>query len=909
MESANELPSGKLIFLGWLACCFVPVPVLLLVDTAFASSQGWRLNEARGLIVVPLLATAWVIVSIVLMVFSPYRRGLARMSGKFLLASCGKLQGHNSPMTSSRAVIRSEQSTGADRLLHPGWLVLMLVVIALLAVNRRHILTSPPSQENVIGLWKEADFLSRTNFDYQRLWYEEPDFSYGCARTYLTSAMPTVLALLMKFLPAGAPIFFVLHMMSIVSAAIICVVLLRLLMDYVSIPLSILTCLALLTNPMFSGQTYIVGMELPMTAFGMIAIWLACKHRFHLAGFAALAAFFMKASGIVFELAIISYLVILLATEAKHRRNTAYQAAVFVHVIFVGLQLALIHAAGSVGNLRTDENQHSSTTLWSLPDWCPDFLLIFAVSLFGTSLTLGHRVWKATTHSRHQTVIGGIVTELGRIATRDPFWSLAWIMLLGGLVAIESIAFIPRYLIYLLPFLYAVFVIFLASIRRGQVGAALVLIGLICFNTLNTHGSLYPQLANVLGVELARTGGPLDRSHEVVDDHLANLAAMRALAETARNRTIIAGRPYLDFLAMPDLKYIDIQATVYGVNPYSDQFPQIRDIVTILDDPPLNPIFIVVGNSWLRLAGQFNIPRPTETDHVIYTDHQPSPLVVFEKRWPAGTPSRRQLQDWYLDRMWPHVPRIQRDKFRISFLRERGDTEQAVTEALRALQKNPRDFHLRQLAAALLFELGRMEDAIDCCLGFLERDRQQREAKYDPMVMARYGPDTELVLPPTSAPVAMASQEQYEQGLRMLYDGRPLDAVGPLQEAARLDAKHTDAIFCLGMIRQEQSQLAVARDLFQTILQHQPTYAPAAKRLAQIALAEGELMNALRLAKIAVREGPNDAAAHHTLGLVLARMANYDSAVLAFEQAVAIDPTNNDARRNLDRIMQKLSAR
>ncbi len=819
----------------------------------------------------------------------------------------GELQGLMPSMTFSRAEFRGGQSPKADRPWHPRWLVLMFIVAAFLTVDHRHVLTSPASQENVIGLWKEADFLNRTNFDYHRLWNEEPDFSLGCARTYLTSVLPTLLALLMKFLPAGAPIFFVLHMVSILSASVICIVLLRVLVDYVGVPLALLTCLALLTNPMFSAQTYVVGMELPMTAFGMLAIWLACENRFFLSAFAAFAAFLMKASGIVFALALITYFAILLLSNEKYRRDKSFHAAVVVHGILLGLQLALTRAAGSVGNLRTAENQHTSTTLLSLPDWCPDFLVILVVSLVGTCVVIGQRVWKASADSHRGSPLKGCLRELGHLATRYPLWSLSWIMLLGGLAAIETIAFIPRYLIYLLPFLYAVLVLFLAELRRGRTLAAVVLVAISCFNLMNTHGALYPHLSRSIGMELARTGGPLDRTHEVVDDHEANLAAMRALAEETENRTIIAGRPYLDFLAMPDLKYIDIEATIYGVNSYSDQFPQILDIETILDDVPANPIFIVVGNSWLRLDGLFDVPRPEDGDLVIYTDHQRSPLVIFEKRWPQGTPSRRQLQDWYLDRLWPNARLVERAKFRISFLRERGDTEEAANEAVRALRIDPRDFHLRQLTASVLFELGRLEEAVDCCLGFLEFDRTLRETDYDPIVMARYGPTATLIPPPTSPSVNSASQEQYVRGLQMLHDGRLRDAIDPLEKAIRLDANHVDAMFCLGMIHQRQSRLTEATRRFQSVLREQSTYASAVKRLAQIALAEGDPVRALNLAEQSVREGPGDAAAHHTLGLILARMDHREPAMLAFEKALAIDPANDAIRRDLDRVRKELS--
>lgn len=804
-------------------------------------------------------------------------------------------------MLSPRAPTHSEPSSQERESWLRIWLLPILVVSVLLAATRLDSLASPPSQENIIGPWKEAEFLNRTNFDYHRLWYEEPDFSYGGSRTYVTSALPTIIAIGMRVLPGGPPLFVVFHLMSILSAAVTGVVLYRLIVNQVGIVVGLLTCLALFTNPLFSGQTYVTGMELPMTAFGMVAIWFTCHRRYYLAALAAAAAFFMKASGVVFSLAIVTYLLLLLITNPRLRKDRSLWAALAMNALLTGLQYAFIRAAGSVSNLRTEENQHAATSLKSLPVWSPDFLLVVIIAFAGTLLWLTYRLLKTPVDPQKTVCDTGPLPTLNGILNDKPFLTLAWIVLLGGLAANETVAVIPRYLVFLLPFLYAAFVLFLAQLVSMRSVAVTATAVLIYFNVMNTHGTLYPSLVDVYGTELARTGALIDRTHEVIDDHQANLAAMQALSLLAPYEDVIAGRPYLDFIAIPEMGYPQTAATVYGANSYPDEFTNVHDIDEILDTPPLNPIFVVVGNSWLHLDGLFDIPRPEPEDKILFTDEQDSPLIIYRKHWPNGHHmGKRELQDWYLARMWPNAREMDRIKFRISFLRERGDFEQATTEAQQVLQAYPRDYQLRQLTSALLFEQGRVEEGIDCCLGFLDRDRELRGRDYDAVVMHRYGPDVKLELPMLSTSVDPAVEASYEQALHLLHEGRLTAAATRLEDALQADPDHVTSLFCLGMLRQSQSHLEEATTLFERILKVVPNHGPAAKHLAQIALAENNLELALNMAQTGVEALPEDARAYHTLGLVLAQRDNYDSAAQAFEQAVALDPTNAEAQRALE---------
>ena len=781
------------------------------------------------------------------------------------------------------------------------WVGITLVVAVTLLALRWNTLRLPPNQEIALGLWMEAVYLKETNFDYQTLWNEEPSVWEGGAATYLTSVVPTALAVMMIALPEGDAIFVVTHIVTIICTAVILVGLFYALHRSLGVAVAAMACVALFTTPLFGAQTCLAAMEIPTTAFGLMAVVLATQSRFVLATVSALVAFSIKANGIVFQLAITIYLTLVLVSDGKRPDHRRVVAALALNALCVVLQATLVLTAGSVRNLGDASNVHPLATLISLPNWCPDFLFLLVLSAAATTVAFSIRVRQAATQrpelSAWQRLVGALRSEL----QERPLLVLTWIVLAGGMAATSTISFIPRYLVFLLPFLVMACSYVFSVGGRYPVAACLVLAVMSGFNLFNSRGAFYPDFTHLYGVELARTGGPLDRSYEVMDDHHANLEGMQALADYDDGQPIVAPRPYIDMLAMPETGFIDIDATIYGANSYSDQFPKVRDAVTLLDDLPVNPIFIVIGNSWRTLDAHFDIPRPEPGDHLIYRDQLTSPLEIYEKRWPRGPPSREQLQDWYLDRMWPNARRVDRAKFRVAFLRERGDHQRAATEGLRALRKDPRDFHLRQLIAGVLFELGRDEEAIEVCLGFLERDRARREEDYDPVVMGRYGRETALVLAPIrglSAMYRFETHTRYLAALQLLHQGHLHDAADSLH-AARSNNRgfdHVDATFCLGMIRLHQLHLDEAATLFESRAESD---ASSAKRLAQVRLAQGNVEDALKWAKVARQSAPDDSNRLSTLGVALARSGDLASATTAFEHALAIDPDNYEAIRNL----------
>jgi len=68
---------------------------------------------------------------------------------------------------------------------------------------------------------------------------------------------------------------------------------------------------------------------------------------------------------------------------------------------------------------------------------------------------------------------------------------------------------------------------------------------------------------------------------------------------------------------------------------------------------------------------------------------------------------------------------------------------------------------------------------------------------------------------------------------------------------------------------------------------------------ARVALMGGNTAKANLEVKLALQENPLDAASHFLLGCLLERKGEHDQAIVAFQRAVALDPTNPDALYNL----------
>lgn len=110
------------------------------------------------------------------------------------------------------------------------------------------------------------------------------------------------------------------------------------------------------------------------------------------------------------------------------------------------------------------------------------------------------------------------------------------------------------------------------------------------------------------------------------------------------------------------------------------------------------------------------------------------------------------------------------------------------------------------------------------------------------------------------------------------------------------------ALFALLWVGATSALAGVAAGMAPAAVRVQPSQPhPGGKHYgaARAALSAGDPDKAALEAKLALRDDPNDAAAHFLLGCLLARKGENDQALVAFQRTVAIDPVNPEALYNL----------
>lgn len=181
-----------------------------------------------------------------------------------------------------------------------------LVIFAFLLVLYHGCLRSPPNMDQAKGIWFEGIFLAETNFDFHRLLTHEQGPYRGGAFVYGNSVLPSFIAILLKIGGSDFAIV-VYHVFNIACAATILQVMIRLLQPGIGYLPAIAASLAFLTIPEISVQVELAGMEVPMTAFAVWAIYCLTADRSVLACFLATIAALIKFSAFFVPIAMLLY--------------------------------------------------------------------------------------------------------------------------------------------------------------------------------------------------------------------------------------------------------------------------------------------------------------------------------------------------------------------------------------------------------------------------------------------------------------------------------------------------------------------------------------------------------------------------------------------------------------------------
>lgn len=584
-----------------------------------------------------------------------------------------------------------------------GWFLLWLFVCVLFAVGQHDVLFSPPYWDSAMGLATEAEFLVQTDFDYPRLFFEEPRFLRGGSAIYLTSILPTTMALLRHATPDPAWAHFGYRIFSITCASAIVVGVFAWVRPRSGSLGAFLLSAALATTPVFLTQAELLGMEMPLAAMALLSGSLLTRRKYVCAAVAALACFFVKANGMLVIMAALTYLVIVgpllwgpWIRSDKRRYFIGLGAVGVAFAIERGVTRWLQHLPNYEEITGFFDFRRGTEELWRCAQLCPDVAAIFVIAAVASFGYLGTRVRQA----------GGCIAGLRSIAEEDAVVLFSWILVAGILVSHAWTHVIPRYLVFPLVFIY----IGLGRMalrwppHRVWVNTALVLV--VLANLWNVDGRWYPSLAG----SDARTGAWLERSREYRADHQSNIAAVQAIVEHPELGPVVAPNPFVQFLSMPGLGYVQESIRGYAMNTTTNEFFQPVDSLRLADVDAL--IFVWVSNRFRHLAHAIAPTFDEGMDEVLYADSAQfpySPLVVFVPR--AAPNSGQTDRQTGLRRIWPWLD----DLAEADHLAARGQLAEAIWRIEAQYRRYPphQTAELRLKLGELYEQAGRTQDAVN----------------------------------------------------------------------------------------------------------------------------------------------------------------------------------------------------
>jgi hypothetical protein len=621
---------------------------------------------------------------------------------------------------------------------HPGiaYALAFVVLVLGLCVVRFPIIASPPYYDFATGLFLEANFLAETNFDYSALIREQSRWLEGGAAVYITSVMPTFVAVLMKTLPSPQAVFVAYHVFNFACAAAVALLLFTLLKAYIPPSGALLTAAMLLTAPVFSTQIDMLGMDLPMAACALSAALFIQRRQYLLAALPGLAASLVKSPGRAVASAVVVYLVflLLLAIREPARAKRALWLGLGANLLVVAFQ-------DWQANFLADLPQ-SSVENWSYSKqlfggenmlrytikWFPDQVTIFAASAGGCAVVGGLWIYRQ---------LRGNVPQLAMLhaaAVRFGPLVVGWIVVTAVLVALSVVYCLPRYFMLPLPFVYLAFGCLLFWRPRWRRVSAGLALGLILLNIANADGRFYPAIP-----EAQRTGAILERSREYLADHDSNIAAVRLLERDYGDHAIIAATPFVHFLSLPSLGYVKRPLKGYAMGRF--HAGGFVSGMRLPEDKPRDVIFVYVKNPFSGAT----IQQPRQTDDVLYDDRQPSPLIVYRRHWPD------EMSDAALRREYEMMVLPSEGYQAMAQQQLAAGNYTAAVELLRhALRLSPYDPKTHYGLGYALVKLGNYPPGIA---------HLQAAIQYDP----KYDPAYALL------GATLAEQKQFEEAIAMLH--------------------------------------------------------------------------------------------------------------------------------------------
>ncbi|MFO0946061.1 MAG: hypothetical protein U1D30_08960 [Planctomycetota bacterium] len=756
---------------------------------------------------------------------------------------------------------------------------LFFALFLLLATWKRDILHSPPYWDCSFAHWTEAIYLVDSNFDYDGLRNREKHGTVGGARAYMTSVVPTFLALLMMAIDDPGTVIFLFHLFVLACVSALMTLLFTVLAREIGWRGAGLVSLAMLTTPMFITQAEMVNMDFPMVFLGYasaVALW---RKRYVAGAILSLAAYLIKATGAIMTLASMAFLSLLLLLSWSHVEGKLRRRAILIGLLANALAITVevaVAAWGGTYRYHSDpKNRPLIASSINIRFWAPDLTILFLLAAIPSTFLVIVAIWQMRNEPG---------TSWGRrlflTVDQNAHFLFSWICVIGTILATTRVILLPRYLLLAIPFLFSILGLLFFKEKPFRLSIAIGFICLIFFNGLNSHGRFFPSISNAIGEEYARTGALLERSREYLADHEANLRAMKYLETHCPDDVIIAGHPFVYFLSHPRLGYVKKPLRGLTINEFSIFWPYFRDIREIdATEIPPHPVEVTVRNTYYQYSLTFQRPWPDKNDQILFKDDLTPPLVIFRKTWDGKEPSPKELEDWYVERLLPWAVPADRVRLQTTFLLQQGRNADAIRLARREQEERPLDLKLGLFVAKLLQDQGRPGAAIEVAVGVLAANSMTLNTSGSAATTSTTDPDSTLLNEVQSFLArAVASTNQ-----------RPLEeqALGHFAFASQhYHAGNYDSAIA-------EAEKAVALDA---------NLAEAHSLLAQLLAERGDVGEAEKHYIIADQRESDSANFHFNFARLLVRQGNGEHAKTQLKKALELRPDFRQAREQWRRL-------
>jgi hypothetical protein len=525
---------------------------------------------------------------------------------------------------------------GAKRL--AGSLTAATLVFLIMMLLRWEIVDAPPCCDQA-ALFVEASFLYESGFDYFALWRQKA-IDDGGRKGYFTCLPPTAIALLRAMGASPRQSFIAYHLYTFACFAAAVVLLYHLLRDDLGPRLSAAVVAAFATAPLVLTQADMLGMDLPATVGVLAAACLLQRERWYAALAATVLAYLLKNSAMVATFAVGLLAAWQLAFNRASYATTSRRRLVITLLASAGLTAAEYGFSVWGGALRTRLLAQPPIGPSIALRCCPDLVLLLFVAIAAALAWLASRAKRA---ARDRSRPERLFEKVCRALPRNAVWLFGWILIAGNLLAVQRVAFHPRYVLLSLPLLFAVAAIALNALCARKSLLTMSFAALACLNLVNFNGALFPELPP----SLRRTSCYVERSHEYLVNHRSIRKAMEAVNKHSRPVPVLSIEFFVYALADPALGYVSEPRHGYTTKEYfySRQF---ANALRMLDDRP-REVLVVAFHPRFETDPGFCYPPPEDVPgvEVLYADGLDPPLSVYVKRFDT-TAATDPYADFYV---------------------------------------------------------------------------------------------------------------------------------------------------------------------------------------------------------------------------------------------------------------------